>query len=56
MPTISQLIRHSRFTKKEKSKSRALQNNPQKRGFILQHQKNLIQLYVKSQELDLLME
>ena len=32
MPTISQLIRHSRFTKKEKSKSRALQNNPQKRG------------------------
>ena len=32
MPTISQLIRHSRLTKKEKSKSRALQNNPQKRG------------------------
>ena len=32
MPTISQLIRHSRFTKKEKSKSRAFQNNPQKRG------------------------
>ena len=32
MPTISQLIRHSRFTKKEKSKSRALLNNPQKRG------------------------
>ena len=32
MPTISQLIKHSRHTEKKKSKSRALQNNPQKRG------------------------
>ena len=32
MPTISQLIRHSRFTKKEKSKSIDLQNNHKKRG------------------------
>jgi small subunit ribosomal protein S12 len=32
MPTISQLIKHSRRTEKKKSKSRALQSNPQKRG------------------------
>ena len=32
MPTISQLIKNSRSVEKKKSKSRALQNNPQKRG------------------------
>ena len=32
MPTITQLAKNARFTEKKKSKSRALQNNPQKRG------------------------
>jgi small subunit ribosomal protein S12 len=32
MPTISQLVRQSREKKKKKSKSPALQGNPQKRG------------------------
>ena len=32
MPTISQLAKNPRLTEKKKSKSRALQNNPQKRG------------------------
>ena len=32
MPTISQLVKNPRYTEKKKSKSRALQNNPQKRG------------------------
>ena len=35
MPTISQLVRNSRHTKKKKSRSRALQNNPQKRGVCI---------------------
>ena len=32
MPTLNQLIRKGRWTKKEKSKTRALQSCPQKRG------------------------
>jgi small subunit ribosomal protein S12 len=36
MPTISQLIRYSREKKKKKSKSRALDGCPQKRGVCLQ--------------------
>jgi small subunit ribosomal protein S12 len=32
MPTISQLVKNPRYTEKKKSKSRALQSNPQKRG------------------------
>ena len=32
MPTINQLIRHGRKQLKKKSKSPALENNPQKRG------------------------
>ena len=32
MPTITQLAKNARFTEKKKSKSRAQQNNPQKRG------------------------
>ncbi len=32
MPTLNQLIRKGRWTKKEKSMARALQNCPQKRG------------------------
>jgi len=32
MPTINQLIRHGRKRLKKKSKSPALENNPQKRG------------------------
>ena len=32
MPTISQLAKNPRLTEKKKSKYRALQNNPQKRG------------------------
>ena len=32
MPTITQLAKNARFTEKKKSKSRELQNNPQKRG------------------------
>jgi small subunit ribosomal protein S12 len=36
MPTISQLIRYSREKKKKKTKSRALERCPQKRGVCLQ--------------------
>jgi small subunit ribosomal protein S12 len=36
MPTINQLIRHSRRTPKTKSKVRDLNNCPQKRGVCLQ--------------------
>lgn len=36
MPTISQLIRFGREKTKKKSKSRALQNCPQRRGVCLQ--------------------
>ncbi len=36
MPTISQLIRKSRTQRKNKSKSRALTNCPQRRGVCLQ--------------------
>ena len=36
MPTINQLIRKGRKTLKRKSKSRALQNCPQRRGVCLQ--------------------
>ena len=32
MPTINQLVRHARKSVKKKSKSPALENNPQKRG------------------------
>lgn len=32
MPTIQQLVRHGRQTKKEKSKSPALKGSPQRRG------------------------
>jgi small subunit ribosomal protein S12 len=32
LPTLNQLIRKGRWTKKEKSKTRALQSCPQKRG------------------------
>ena len=32
MPTINQLVRHGRETKTAKSKSPALQGNPQRRG------------------------
>ncbi len=32
MPTINQLVRHSRVSVKAKSKNAALQHNPQKRG------------------------
>ena len=32
MPTLNQLVRKGRWTKKTKSQSRALQNCPQKRG------------------------
>ncbi len=32
MPTISQLVKHGREKKKKRSKSPALQGNPQKRG------------------------
>lgn len=35
MPTISQLIRSGRKTKKRKSKARALQGNPQRRGVCI---------------------
>ncbi len=36
MPTISQLIRFGRISKKKKSKSPALKNCPQRRGVCLQ--------------------
>ena len=36
MPTISQLIKYSREKKKKKTKSRALEGCPQKRGVCLQ--------------------
>lgn len=36
MPTISQLIRYGRIKKKKKTKSRALERCPQKRGVCLQ--------------------
>lgn len=36
MPTINQLIRHGRWSKKSKSKSRALSRCPQRRGVCLQ--------------------
>ena len=36
MPTINQLIRRGRIIQKKKTKSRALQNCPQKRGVCLQ--------------------
>jgi len=36
MPTISQLIRHGRISKKKKSKSPALKACPQRRGVCLQ--------------------
>jgi len=36
MPTINQLVRKGRKTIEEKSKSRALQNCPQRRGVCLQ--------------------
>jgi len=36
MPSISQLIRHGRNKKKRKTKSRALESCPQKRGVCLQ--------------------
>lgn len=36
MPTMSQLIRHDRRKKREKSKSPALQSCPQKRGVCVQ--------------------
>ncbi len=36
MPTISQLIRHGRISKKKKSKSPALKGCPQRRGVCLQ--------------------
>ena len=36
MPTINQLVRHGRKKKTTKSKSRALQNCPQRRGVCLQ--------------------
>jgi small subunit ribosomal protein S12 len=36
MPTIQQLIRHNRSTKKSKSKSPALKGCPQRRGVCLQ--------------------
>ena len=36
MPTINQLVRHGRKKKTSKSKSRALQNCPQRRGVCLQ--------------------
>ena len=32
MPTISQLIKNPRSVEKKKSKSRAMEKNPQKRG------------------------
>jgi small subunit ribosomal protein S12 len=32
LPTVNQLIRHGRVQKKDKSKSPALENCPQKRG------------------------
>ena len=35
MPTINQLLRNGRKKSKKKSKSPALQNSPQKRGFCL---------------------
>ncbi len=35
MPTINQLIRHPRKPKKKKSKSPALEGNPQKRGVCI---------------------
>ncbi len=36
MPTIAQLIRHGRVSKKKKSKSPALKASPQRRGVCLQ--------------------
>jgi small subunit ribosomal protein S12 len=36
MPTIAQLIRHGRVSKKKKSKSPALRSCPQRRGVCLQ--------------------
>jgi len=36
MPTISQLIRHGRISKKKKTKSPALKGCPQRRGVCLQ--------------------
>jgi small subunit ribosomal protein S12 len=36
MPTIAQLIRHGRISKKKKSKSPALKASPQRRGVCLQ--------------------
>lgn len=36
MPTIAQLIRHGRISKKKKSKSPALKSCPQRRGVCLQ--------------------
>ena len=36
MPTVSQLIRHGRKTKKKKSKSPSLQNSPFRKGVCLQ--------------------
>jgi len=36
MPTIAQLIRFGRISKKNKSKSPALKNSPQRRGVCLQ--------------------
>lgn len=36
MPTISQLIKYGRIKKKQKTKSRALQRCPQRRGVCLQ--------------------
>jgi small subunit ribosomal protein S12 len=36
MPTINQLVRHGRKPQKDKSKSPALQNCPQRRGVCLQ--------------------
>ena len=35
MPTISQLIKNPRSVEKKKSKSRAMEKNPQKEEFVL---------------------